>query len=414
MSDRVPFHRTVFDHIPKTAGTSISAAMGEALGESAQRRERSCPHYLAIRTPGRRLIASHLWFYPGEPLAHDWFYATTLREPVDRILSLFYFHRDCLATEDDPHVAAASCGLEYYISLGAARGGSPDNAQSLHFAGRMCETPEWLKTADLMAAAVASLEVYDLVGTFDDVQGFTDRYCDALAVPRQRVPRLNVTIARVSKTHVSPGVINRLNVRNTVDAALYEWARQRCSRPDRPTQRTRTPAGPANFGNREIEILSVVCRGRDAEGAVIHGGDDIIVQLACLAHREEHDLTVGIAIRNERNEQVFGTNSQVLGKSLGVAVEQSFVVSLTLRLDLPAGRHGITLALHRGRTHHEGCYHWREDAAFITVLPADAATQARASSILGRGRDTSTVSIALDLAPGLRQSSYAGRIEGSP
>ena len=96
MDNQVVANGTVFDHIPKTAGTSISAAMTAALGEAAPPPEPSLPHYIAIRTPRGRFVSSHLWFYPGEPLAHGWFYATLLREPVDRILSLFHFHRASL------------------------------------------------------------------------------------------------------------------------------------------------------------------------------------------------------------------------------------------------------------------------------------------------------------------------------
>ena len=45
-SASVPAHqpRTVFDHIPKTAGTSVRAAMARAFGESGDLPETPCPH----------------------------------------------------------------------------------------------------------------------------------------------------------------------------------------------------------------------------------------------------------------------------------------------------------------------------------------------------------------------------------
>ena len=351
MSDRVPFHRTVFDHIPKTAGTSIRTAMGEALGESAQRRERSCPHYLAIRTPGRRLIASHLWFYPGEPLAHDWFYATTSANPsIGSCRSSISIEIVC--GRDDPHVAAAARrpGILHLVRSRTRRSTGQCAVHPLRRAH--VREPEWLKAADYGCRG-PSLEEYDLVGTFmmfraSPIATATRWMC------RQRVPHLNVTSRPSQQDTHEPRSHQQAHVRNTVDAALYEWATQRCSRPDRRACAHELPLGRAEFGNRKIEILSVVCRGRDAEEAVIQA-ETTSLSFGVPGAPEEHDLTVGIAIRNEQNEQVFGTNSQVQGRSLSVAVEQSFVVSLTLRLDLPAGRHGITLALHKGRTHHEGC-----------------------------------------------------------
>ena len=289
------------------------------------------------------------------------------------------------------------------MSLGSGHGGPPDNAQAIHFAWRMCDAPECLKHADLLAAAVASLEAYDLVGTFTDVQGFTDRYCDALAVARRQVPRLNVTTARARQTPVSPGVINRLRARNTVDAALYEWARQRFSGPWRPPVRTRVTPGPVDFGNREIEIISVDCRSSE-HSDVIRAGVDVVIQIACLAHREERNLTAGIAIRSERDEHVFGTNSRLMGVPLNVSAAQSFVVTLTLQVGLPAGRYRVTLALHKGLTHQEGCYHWRENTTPLIIRPAGLSNEAGSSYTAGRDREKTAVTIAYRSMP---RSSFA-------
>src|SRR5688500_8155652 len=102
--------RLLFDHLPKTAGTSLIAALERMVGESGQLADVSTMHHRALQAAGdRRLIAGHLWFAEGEPLAPDWYYCTVLREPVERFLSQYSYNRAmALATEAD---AAAGEGL---------------------------------------------------------------------------------------------------------------------------------------------------------------------------------------------------------------------------------------------------------------------------------------------------------------
>jgi len=42
-------------------------------------------------------------------------------------------------------------------------------------------------------------------------------------------------------------------------------------------------------------------------------------------------------------------------------------VCIKLENPLGIGAYSLTLALHKGLTHHEGCYHWLDNAAFFAV-----------------------------------------------
>jgi hypothetical protein len=87
----MPKSRLIFDHIPKTAGVSIVTALSDVFGEGGALVPYISPHHIAIASAGpRRFLAGHLWFYPSESLAEGWFYATLLRDPVDRFLSQFF------------------------------------------------------------------------------------------------------------------------------------------------------------------------------------------------------------------------------------------------------------------------------------------------------------------------------------
>src|SRR5262245_55386068 len=91
--------RLVFDHLPRTGGTSVRIALATALGDDGHVPEDSWPHHIAIKSAQKRLLlAGHFWFFPGETLAPGWAYATLLRDPVDRVLSQYAFHRSMRAT----------------------------------------------------------------------------------------------------------------------------------------------------------------------------------------------------------------------------------------------------------------------------------------------------------------------------
>lgn len=367
--------------MPKTAGTSVKAALATALGEPADLPETTCPHHVAIRLAGvRRCISAHMWFYPGETLAPGWYYATVLRDPVDRFLSQYFFYRGHQeevrrGTITDPDVVAAvHLGLEDYLADSAARR-SCTNVQATHFAWRMCDAPEDLDDVSLLDAAIASLEDYDLVGVFADVPGFVDVYCDALSVPRQTMPRLNVTAARSDVTDVSPFVIERLRASNAVDAAVYAWAHQRfrrftrrCSGP--AAKRARSVASPANFGNRRIEILSSHCEGTASGSPRVGLGERVVVRLSCRASVATDALTAGVAVRDAHSVLVYATNSRLLGVPLTVSGPQTFEFSFVFMPPREVGEYRVTLALHEGLSHQEGCYHWMENATSFVIRTA--------------------------------------------
>jgi nicotinamidase-related amidase len=221
--------RIVFDHLPKTGGTSVRMALAAALGDSGSVTETSCPHHVAIKgANGRRLLASHFWFFPGEPLAPGWLYATVLREPVERFLSQYFFYRAMStavlsgAVNDTRVVGAVHLDLDAYVDGPQELRLASSNVQALHYAWRHCDAPEHLAENDLIDAAIASLEGYDEVGVFPDLQPFLDNCCDRLDVARQRVAHLNATSGRLSRARVSPAVIATLVARNGADAALYK------------------------------------------------------------------------------------------------------------------------------------------------------------------------------------------------
>lgn len=398
-----PRNRLIFDHIPKTAGVSIVTALSDVFGEGGALAPYISPHHIAITSAGsRRFLAGHLWFHPKESLAEGWYYATLLREPVDCFLSQYFFSRSLAKLYgnhmllNDPQVLAARrCPLEEYLKLDAQNiKRSYTNVQAAHFAQRLCHDPYALPDMELFETAVGSLEEYDLAGIFDNLPEFVEVICHEFGLPPASLPSLNFNPQRLRVNEISLEMIQHLREANRVDLKLFEWAKQRFSarrqgikaregsaaeaaKPvsivrtqtdsnDAPTRRELS--APVNFGTREIEIISAACAGEGSGVSVVLSGEAIRITMMCLAKTEEPDLTIGVAIRDSNGLLVYGTNSRQLGTQLSIPRPQRFTTEFLLRANLGIGEYAVTLALHKGASHSEGCYHWMDKATGFRVV----------------------------------------------
>lgn len=85
--------RVIFDHLPKTAGTSVNRWLIEALGDGNVSDIVTGLHRSALHRYGGQycLITGHLDFINAEGLDPRWQYTTILRDPIDRALSWLYY-----------------------------------------------------------------------------------------------------------------------------------------------------------------------------------------------------------------------------------------------------------------------------------------------------------------------------------
>ncbi len=166
-----------------------------------------------LRAPGLRAVLGHFWFGLHEHVNRPWRYVTLLRNPVDRILSLYHFLQ-----------LADRMTLKEFVSSPPFK--EVDNDQTRRIAGVEPEIGA-CTAADLRTAQNNLREHFAVVGV-------TERFDETLLLLKRRFgwtrevlsyPK-NVSEGRTRTSSLPPRVIEAIRERNQLDLELHAYATQ--------------------------------------------------------------------------------------------------------------------------------------------------------------------------------------------
>jgi hypothetical protein len=359
-----------FLHIPKTGGSWVTAALRNSLPASdvcVVPSDRVGHVPLPVLLERFAVVAGHFTMAHVRPVIDATFTFTVLRDPIDRVISLFHFYRDQMAIAGhDPRVAEAQgVGFDDFVNRLDARVSPWSNWQTFVLSGASdCEK----KADDLLPAAVANLRRVDLVGIHDDLAGSLSAFAAArgwhLTAPAARI---NATRGRVSLSALKPSTMRKLSALNAADIELFRAARERWvlfqTMANEPPPAAAAAAGPEpttfEMGTKQIVITGA--RADSRSGTVVVSAHSFI---------DADDVTVGIRIRDAAGIVIYGINTRLLGQRIEIKAGHALEVVFRLNLQLAQGEYEVTAAVHKGADHLQGCYHWVERVArFVCYTP---------------------------------------------
>ena len=100
----------IFFHIPKTAGNSIVTALRETFGTESvyySRNPRVLTREYLEHLENFKFLAGHYTYAHIKPLRRELYTITFMRDPVERVISNYYFYRNSNTDELDYNVMMA-------------------------------------------------------------------------------------------------------------------------------------------------------------------------------------------------------------------------------------------------------------------------------------------------------------------
>lgn len=223
---RTPDKAIIFLHLPKTAGTTLNRlieweypltemySIDPVLFEWSAAHLRNLPQSRLRRT---RMFKGHMLFGLHEVLPQPSTYITVLRNPVERVLSAFYYMRSYRLHPLYWKFRQEKMTIEQFVQRSTR-----DSVQCKIIAGAEYHQP---CTQEVLERAIGHLDCYF------SVVGLSERFEESLALMKLRFgwqlksySSFNVTRARPKKEDLPQSTLDLIAQRNRFDVALYEHA----------------------------------------------------------------------------------------------------------------------------------------------------------------------------------------------
>lgn len=222
----------VFQHLPKTGGSTLRAYLEQKfspdlmhLPATPAREFREELRALPLeRRAALRCVGGHLFFGIHELLPNPCAYFTLLRDPVERVISLYAYAQ---RRPDLPiHELARSQDLAGFVERG---GKAVDNVQTRFLSGAGFEPEAGACGRELLERAQAHLAAhFAVVGT-------TERFAESVGLlrramgwrEREPLAPANVSESRPLRSRLEPETIHAIERCNELDRELHAFAARR-------------------------------------------------------------------------------------------------------------------------------------------------------------------------------------------
>ncbi len=223
----------MFVHIPKAAGTTLYKVIENQYSKQAvylidDAIEEDTKRFILMPEQARsdryRCVVGHLPYGLHEFVPNPMDYITVLREPVDRLISHYYYVKSTPTNQFHNWVASENVTLERYILEG-----QQPNRQTRMVCGFTKDDPERMMKpeTDILAIAKANLEsrfaAFGLSERFDETILFFQK---ALRWRNPHYVAVNITEKRPSRDETKAQITKLIERHSPLDFELYEYAKR--------------------------------------------------------------------------------------------------------------------------------------------------------------------------------------------
>lgn len=377
-----------FDHIPKCGGTYVNAIFKTLYDEKDIAASISIKaKELFARGNNKPFITGHVTYMPGDFLEADRYALTVLRDPIDRVISMFYFWKNNPEGQRYHKTSAINdmTFRDFVFTEDSDLLSHICNYQTEHFLALVDDNQIDMPDEKKLAYAKGALELFDLVGVQDLLTDFIFLLSWENGFPSfGATPEKNKTLSRPAISEIPPEIVERLIQLNKLDMELVAFARARflahknkvfeliLANSNMPQKRTDTfqpiltksqdkkKAESIDFGSKEIQFVNVSITGNVNKCPPFLSGNTLILTIEFFSLIDEDDLTLGFNFRTNEGISLYASNTRMLGHILSVKTNEQYKVVFTFRNDFGLGCHTVDLSLHRGDRHTNGCFSWSE------------------------------------------------------
>lgn len=353
----------LFFHIPKTAGSSLRHTFSLVYGERIATEDFMSLHDMTRKHPDCDSFQGHIQFFPGEfALAKASHVATTvLRDPVERLISQYFQYRRANSFCNPIEAAASRLSLKDYLKwLGEHEGLNEGNKMCSALASLTSPQSSKLDARATLHFARLALLDFDVVGFTDNLDEYLDHLGRSCGCTFPEVGMLNSS-SMLELAEIDDAARQLAESLCSLDLQLFSDARAQ-EHPVITEQRQIEPSelrfDRMEFGTGGAGVTDISCLPAQSG----EGGADL--HLAIHAYELVSDVTIGIAIKDNRGSVIFGTNTLLQKRRTDLLPGFNRVV-FELPASIVAGDYELVTAIHFGITHHDGCIQWLEPATTL-------------------------------------------------
>jgi len=228
-------NKILFDHLPKCGGASLSNYLQanfpkrKTYSIDSSRLEQSIEEFKDLPEDDRYsfdLVKGHQAIKLLDYVHPDSLRVTVFRDPIERIISHYYYVKRRPGHYLYENVAGANMTLDEYVASGLT--GEVCNYYTTRYSGlSICEAER--RPDEAVAKAFETIiNSYDIVGFLEDYAFFMNEiYCKANLRFRYKNKKMNVTKNRPGLSSLKHSVARGIQDANRLDIELYKYLKEK-------------------------------------------------------------------------------------------------------------------------------------------------------------------------------------------